>query len=59
MMTADDVLEVIDALEGAGVSVWIDGGWGIDALVGEQTRPHDDLDVVIRIEDAVAARSAA
>lgn len=57
-MTANDVLEVIDALGGPGVDVWIDGGWGIDALVGEQTRPHDDLDVVIRIEDVESARSA-
>ncbi len=58
MMRADDVIEVIDALEDAGVDVWVDGGWGIDALLGEQTRPHDDIDVLIRMEDvddAVAA----
>ena len=21
------------------------GGWAVDALLGEQTRPHDDLDI--------------
>ena len=37
---------------------WVDGGWGIDALVGEQTRPHDDLDLVVAqaaLETAQAA----
>jgi len=27
--------------------MWLDGGWGVDALLGEQTRPHDDLDIVV------------
>ncbi len=51
MMNAEDVIQVVDALEAIGVAVWVDGGWGIDALLCEQTRPHDDLDVVIRAED--------
>ncbi|MGH9056274.1 MAG: nucleotidyltransferase domain-containing protein [Acidimicrobiales bacterium] len=25
----------------------VDGGWGVDALIGEQTRGHDDLDLVV------------
>jgi hypothetical protein len=37
-MTAEDVVEVSDALEHACVEVWIDGGWGVDALLEEQTR---------------------
>jgi lincosamide nucleotidyltransferase A/C/D/E len=45
VVTADDVLEILDRLEGAGVRVWIHGGWGMDALLGEETRPHDDLDL--------------
>jgi lincosamide nucleotidyltransferase A/C/D/E len=28
----------------------LDGGWGVDALLGEQTRDHGDLDVVIQAE---------
>ncbi|WP_447001895.1 nucleotidyltransferase domain-containing protein [Saccharothrix isguenensis] len=28
----------------------VGGGWGIDALLGRQTRPHRDLDVMHRHE---------
>lgn len=34
---------MIDQLTAAGIRVWVDGGWGVDALVGRQTRHHDDL----------------
>jgi lincosamide nucleotidyltransferase A/C/D/E len=50
-MHADQVLEVLDRLQAAGVRPWIGGGWGIDALIGEQTRPHDDLDLAIDTRD--------
>ena len=56
MMDASDVLGVITPLEDAGLRVWLDGGWGVDALVGEQTRVHDDLDCVIALSDATLAR---
>lgn len=49
MIEARDVLAITEVLESANVSYWLDGGWGIDALVGEQTRPHDDLDLVIEL----------
>lgn len=55
MMQAADVVEVIGALELAGVGAWVYGGWGIDALLGEQTRSHDDLDVIIQASDIEAA----
>ena len=55
MMHADDVTKVVNALETAGIDVWIHGGWGVDALLGEQTRPHDDLDVIIRADDIARA----
>jgi lincosamide nucleotidyltransferase A/C/D/E len=53
-MSADDVAAILDRLEGAGLTVWVDGGWGIDALVGRQTRPHDDLDLVVRRDEVPA-----
>jgi lincosamide nucleotidyltransferase A/C/D/E len=56
MMRARDVLEVVDHLGAAGVRVWLDGGWGVDALIGQQTREHDDLDLVIPLPDGDAAR---
>ena len=58
MIEAQDVLEIVAALRAAGIDVWLDGGWGVDALVGEPTRKHDDLDCVIalaRAQDALAA----
>lgn len=31
--------------------MWIEGGWGVDALLEEETRAHDDLDLGVRLED--------
>jgi lincosamide nucleotidyltransferase A/C/D/E len=44
-MSVSEVLEVLDALRSVGCRFWLEGGWGIDALVGRQTRPHRDVDV--------------
>lgn len=41
------LLAILDALDGARISYWLAGGWGIDALVGRQTRRHDDADLII------------
>jgi lincosamide nucleotidyltransferase A/C/D/E len=46
-MHAKDVAEVIDALELAELEAWVAGGWGVDMLVGAQTRKHLDLDLVV------------
>ncbi|HEY2283315.1 MAG TPA: 2'-5' RNA ligase family protein [Solirubrobacteraceae bacterium] len=46
-MPGDAVLAVIKALGDAGVRCWISGGWGVDALAGEHTRVHRDLDLVV------------
>lgn len=43
--TKEDVMTVIKILEDAGITYWLDGGWGIDALVGRQTRAHRDIDI--------------
>jgi lincosamide nucleotidyltransferase A/C/D/E len=48
---ARDVLEVLDALAASGLPYRLDGGWGVDALVGRQTRSHDDLDLVVSRDD--------
>jgi lincosamide nucleotidyltransferase A/C/D/E len=44
---ASKVLAVMDELAAAQVRGWLAGGWGVDALVGRQTRPHNDIDLVI------------
>jgi lincosamide nucleotidyltransferase A/C/D/E len=41
------VLSVLRLADRAGVRLWIDGGWGVDALLGGQTRAHGDLDLAI------------
>jgi lincosamide nucleotidyltransferase A/C/D/E len=51
-MDASSLLAVIGQLHADGITVWIDGGWGVDALLGHQTREHDDLDLVIELDDA-------
>ena len=48
---AEDVVRVLDLLAAAGIEVWLDGGWCVDALLGEQTREHNDLDIAVRVED--------
>jgi lincosamide nucleotidyltransferase A/C/D/E len=46
-MTAVSAVEIIKLLELHGIELYIDGGWGVDALLGEQTRKHDDLDIAV------------
>jgi lincosamide nucleotidyltransferase A/C/D/E len=58
MISANDLVKIVEHLEAAGVTTWLDGGWGIDALLQEQTRPHDDLDLVMALTDADAATQA-
>ncbi len=57
-MDAHDVVHIVRTLEAAGVPVWLDGGWGIDALVRHATRAHDDVDVVIPLDAAASAQEA-
>ncbi|NJA55919.1 nucleotidyltransferase domain-containing protein [Streptomyces sp. NEAU-H3] len=57
-MTADDVLALLALLRRAGADVGVEGGWGIDALLGEQTREHQDVDLAYRREDEAAVVAA-
>lgn len=56
-MNAADVVRLYDDLDTAGVRVWIDGGWGVDALLGEETRAHSDLDIAIELKDVPRLRA--
>jgi lincosamide nucleotidyltransferase A/C/D/E len=49
-MEPGDVLRVLDVLQERGLQVWLDGGWGVDALLGEVTRQHEDVDLVVELE---------
>jgi lincosamide nucleotidyltransferase A/C/D/E len=46
-MPLEQVLAVLEAVRFVGVRFWLEGGWGVDALVGHQTRPHRDVDIDI------------
>ena len=49
--TAEGVIELYSGLRTEGVRIWVDGGWGIDALLGWQIRPHKDFDAIAALED--------
>jgi len=58
MMNAADVVELLSRLEQHTIEVWLNGGWGVDALLGHQTREHEDLDITISAADRAAHTTA-
>ena len=50
-MSAEAALALLGVISRTGADPWVDGGWGIDALLEQETRDHDDLDAVIARED--------
>ena len=50
-MKSEDVVWLLQLLEQNGIEAWLDGGWGVDALLGEQTRQHKDVDLVVALSD--------
>ncbi len=56
-MTAQDVIEFVQLLAQNHIDVCIDGGWAVDAVVGEQTRAHNDLDIAIEHKDSPLVRA--
>ena len=46
-MQAKDAVEIIQLFEEHGIEVYVDGGWAVDALLGRQTRAHNDLDIAV------------
>lgn len=45
VITSDDVRQIIRCLQDASIDIWLDGGWGVDTLVGEETRPVFPLEI--------------
>ncbi len=56
-MTAADVIRMVKLLQQNDIEMIIDGGWGVDALLGEQTRLHADLDVAVLHRDVPQIRA--
>lgn len=55
-MNAEDVIWLYDELSKNDIQVWIDGGWCVDALLGNQTREHHDLDIAVSHKDNLKLR---
>lgn len=53
-MSADEVADLYTTLSGAGIQLWLGGGWGVDALLQRETRPHKDLDAFVALSDLPA-----
>jgi lincosamide nucleotidyltransferase A/C/D/E len=53
-LSAQAAAELYELLRERGIRCWVMGGWGVDALVGQQTRDHHDLDVLLLGEDLPA-----
>ena len=56
MVRQEDAISIYQRLLDHGILAWLTGGWGIDALLGEQTRPHKDLDVIVLVDDVARLR---
>ena len=50
-MTSAALVELLQMLENAAIPVWLDGAWGIDALLEAQTRTHRDVDLILAVAD--------
>lgn len=44
-VTQENLIKVLNFIGSLNIKYWLDGGWGVDALVGKQTRDHRDVDI--------------
>ncbi len=58
-ISPDNLAAIATALDDSGVRWWVTGGWGVDLLLGRQTRPHNDADIWIDAADDGEARAVA
>ncbi len=56
-MPAAKVIDIVQLLDQNKIEVIIDGGWAVDALLEEQTRPHEDLDLAVFHKDVLKIRA--
>ena len=50
-MTMRTVIDLYQGLTERGIKIWLDGGWGVDALLRQQTRQHGDVDMIVQKKD--------
>lgn len=56
-MSEDAVVQLLQLFDQHGIEVFVDGGWSVDALLGKQTRPHNDLDIALQHKDVPKLRA--
>ena len=47
MVRTEDACEIIKYALQNEIKVYLDGGWGVDALLGRETRIHNDMDLFV------------
>ena len=47
MVNITDVKQILQLAIDAEIKVFLDGGWGVDALLGHQSRVHNDIYIVV------------
>lgn len=55
-MDGDSAVQLLQLFAQHGITVVVDGGWGVDALLGAQTRAHGDLDIALSHQDVPQLR---
>jgi lincosamide nucleotidyltransferase A/C/D/E len=50
-MTSAALVNLLGLLHVSAIPLWLDGGWGVDALLAVQTRLHKDVDLIVRVAD--------
>ena len=51
MVYITDVRQILQFAIDAEIKVFLDGGWGVDALLGHQSRSHNDIDIFVEKKD--------
>ena len=49
-MPPHEVVALYKLLTAHSIAAWLDGGWAVDALAKQQTRPHQDVDFLVPIQ---------
>ena len=51
MVRIEDACEIIQFALQNSIKVYLDGGWGVDALLGRETRIHNDIDLFVELKN--------
>ena len=54
MLPAHDAIGLCRLFDQRSIRFWVMGGWGVDALLHRETRPHKDLDILVALGDLPA-----